>query len=235
MPSNNEHAVNRLAHHFGQRHAERAVEGAADAAPFPALAAIGGPTTAPSSSRDPQLTNPWLPGGELDTLTQAVKHRTGRETRPQAGTAFGSTLNIPDTREKRFRDFAFCAGQGKKNLKRCRKSRRLGEAARNYLQGLQNGTADEKQRAAKLVRNGFGDVFIPNYYQSQEAVPGTFGPAYGELVDRLGPIYGRGGRKSRRGGRKTRRGGRKSRRVGGRKSTRVGGRKYRRGGRKTRR
>ena len=199
--------------------------GVTTAAPEPD-SAIGGPTTAPSSSRDPQLTNPWRPGGVLDTLTGAVNDRTG------PGKLVSKTK--ADTREKQFRDFAFCASP-KRNMMRCRKSRRLGEAARNYLQGLQNGTADEKQRAAKLVRNGFGDVFIPNYYQSVEAVPGTFGPAYEKLVDRLGPIYGRGGRKSRRGGRKTRRGGRKSRRVGGRKSTRVGGRKYRRGGRKTRR
>ena len=211
---------NELHYQLGQRQAEIAA-GPADTAPFPAATQHGGPSAeAHMSTRDPQLAEPWAEGGVLDTLTNAVNDRTG------PGRLFSKA--VPDSREKRLRDFAFCASP-KRNMKRCRKSRRLGETWRAHLRDLR------AQGVRRPLARGDGDVFIPNYYQSAENVPVAFGPAYERLVDRLSPIYARGGRKTRRGGRKSRRvGGRKSRR-GGRKSTRVGGRKYRRGGRKTRR
>ena len=150
--------------------------------------------------------------------------------------------NSLDVREKRFRDFAFCAQHGHRKMgaaaKECRKSGKLTAAT------------DDQQ-----------DVYIPAYYETNpnqlddeddREVWNTAwlplagrGPSQGapfkyltlEQSQRAGvtPIAEEEAKKrGMSGGRKTRRGGRKYRRVGGRK-TRRGGRKSRRGGRKTRR
>ena len=199
---------------------------------------------APTADRkkiDPVKAALWgrAKGSALSQVEQFVKDRGSRRSaipRPE-----GESLVV---REKRFRDFAFCAQHGHRKMgaaaKECRKSGKLTAATGNQQ-----------------------DVYIPAYYETNpnqlDAQPRWWNTAWLPFAGR-GPSQGApfedltleqsqragvtpyatkeaekrglaplvGGRKSRRRGRKYRRGGRKSTRVGGRKYRRARGRKTRR-------